>query len=77
MLFVSSICERLSLVALEGSEYATALEAAASSAVVGGGIHDTILAYCALKAEAETIFSWNTRHYAQCGPEVGRRLRTP
>ena len=77
MLFVDSICKRLSLVALDGNEYATALEAAASSGVVGGGICDATLAYCALKSGAETIFSWNTRHYAQCGPEVGRRLRTP
>jgi predicted nucleic acid-binding protein len=77
MLFVDSICERLSLVALEGNEYATALEAAASFGVVGGGVYDAILAYCALKAGAEAIFSWNARHYALCGPEVGRRLRTP
>jgi predicted nucleic acid-binding protein len=77
MLFIGNICERLSLVALNGDEYARALEAAASFGVVGGGIYDAILAHCALKAEAETIFTWNTRHYAQCGPEVGRRLRTP
>jgi predicted nucleic acid-binding protein len=77
MLFVDSICERLTLVALDGNEYAKALETAASFGVVGGGIYDAILAQCALKAEAETIYSWNTRHYAQCGPEITRRLRTP
>ena len=37
----------------------------------------SVLAHCALKAKAETIYSWNGRHYAQCGPEVTRRLRTP
>jgi predicted nucleic acid-binding protein len=47
------------------------------SAFVGGGIYDAMLAHCALKAQAETIYSWNGRHYAQCGPEVTRRLRTP
>lgn len=77
MLFVGSICERLSLVSLDGEEYAKALGAAAALGVVGGGIYDAMLAHCALKAQAETIYSWNARHYAQCGPDVTQRLRTP
>jgi predicted nucleic acid-binding protein len=27
--------------------------------------------------QAKAIYSWNGRHYMQCGPEVTRRLRTP
>lgn len=77
MLFVGNICERLSLVSLDGEEYAKALGASAALGVVGGGIYDAMLAHCALKAEAETIYSWNARHYAQCGPEVTQRLRRP
>jgi predicted nucleic acid-binding protein len=77
MLFIGSICERLSLVALDGDEYAKALQASAALGIVGGGTYDAIQAHCALKAEVETIYSWNSRHYAQCGPEVTRRLQTP
>ena len=77
MLFVGSVCERLSLVSLDGEEYARALGGAAGLGVVGGGIHDAMLAHCALKAHAETIYTWNARHYAQCGPDVTQRLRTP
>jgi predicted nucleic acid-binding protein len=77
MLFVGSLCERLSLVALDGDEYARALGASASLGIVGGGIYDAMLAHCAIKAKAETIYTWNGRHYAQCGPEVTRRLQTP
>jgi predicted nucleic acid-binding protein len=77
MLFVGSIRERLSLVALDGEEYSQALRTAASLGIVGGGIYDALLGHCALKAEAKTIYSWNLRHYAQCGREVTRRLRTP
>jgi predicted nucleic acid-binding protein len=77
MLFIESICERLSLIALDGEEYINALRAAAALGVVGGGIYDAMLAHCAVKAEAETIYSWNSRHYAHCGPEVIRRLQTP
>jgi predicted nucleic acid-binding protein len=77
MLFVGSIRERLSIIALDGDEYADALEAAATRGIVGGNIYDAMLAHCALKAKAQAIYSWNGRHYGQCGQEVIRRLRTP
>ena len=77
MLFIGSIRERLSIIALEEDEYVDALEASAALGVVGGGIYDAMLAHCAIKAQAEAIYTWNGRHYAQCGPEVTRRLRTP
>jgi len=77
LLFVGSIRERLSIVALDGDQYADALEASAKLGIVRGGIYDALLASCALKASAEQIYTWNGRHYGQCGPEVTRRLRTP
>jgi predicted nucleic acid-binding protein len=77
MLFVANIRERLSVVALTGDEYVEALESASERGIVGGTIYDALLAHCALKTGAETIYSWNSQHYAQCGPEVTRRLRTP
>lgn len=77
MLFIGSIRERLLIVALSSDEYADALEAAAAHGIVGSGIYDALLAHCAIKAQAETIYSWNIRHYALCGLEVTQRLRTP
>lgn len=77
MLFIGSIRERLSTIALTTNEYASALQASSDHGAVGGGIYDAILAHCALKAAARTIYSWNTRHYQACGQEVVQRLRTP
>jgi predicted nucleic acid-binding protein len=77
MLFIGSIRERLSIIALDGDEYADALQAAASLGIVGGGIYDAMLAHCATKAKAKTIYTWNARHYALCGPDVVGRLRMP
>jgi predicted nucleic acid-binding protein len=77
MLFVSDIRQRLSLVTLNGDEYADALEACAARGIVGGPVYDAMLAHCALKAKAQTIYTWNERHYALCGPEIISRLRTP
>jgi predicted nucleic acid-binding protein len=77
LLFINSIRERLSVVALTADEYADALQASAALGVVGGGIYDAMLAHCALKAKAHAIYTWNTRHYTLCGREVVGRLRTP
>jgi predicted nucleic acid-binding protein len=77
MLFLGSIRERLSIIALSGDEYADALQASATMGIVGGGIYDAMLAHCAIKAQAEAIYSWNARHYTLCGREVVGLLRTP
>lgn len=77
MLFIGSIRERLSIVALTGNEYADALQASSSLGIVGGGIYDAMLANCALKAKAEIIYTWNSRHYAMCGQAVVALLRAP
>jgi predicted nucleic acid-binding protein len=77
MLFIGSIRDRLSIIALDGDEYADALQASAALGIVGGGIYDAVLAHCAIKAKAETIYTWNARHYTLCGQDIVGRLRTP
>jgi len=77
MLFIGSIRERLSIIALDGDEYADALAVSAARGIVGGAIYDAMLAHCAIKAQAEAIYTWNQRHYEQCGLEVTQRLRRP
>jgi len=77
MLFIGSIRERLSLVALTGEEYADALQASAALGIVGGGIYDAMLAQCAIKAKAKTIYTWNPRHYTLCGQKIAQLLQMP
>ena len=52
-------------------------KSSAAQGIVGGGIYDAMLAHCAIKAKAASIYSWNARHYALCGPNVLSLLRTP
>jgi predicted nucleic acid-binding protein len=77
MLFLNDIQARLSLVALDGEDYFQAINEFAERGVIGGAVYDGILARCALKAEAESIYTWNVRHYRLFGPEVQKKLRTP
>ena len=77
MLFIGSIRDRLSIIALSGEEYADGLQASATMGIVGGGIYDAMLAHCAIKAKAEAIYTWRSRHYTLCGVKVVGLLRTP
>lgn len=77
MLFLSEMCERLTMVALNDEEYFRAIEGAAATGVVGGTIYDALLAHCALKAKAEIIYTWNVKHWGQFGSEAAKRVRTP
>lgn len=77
MLFLEDLTRSLTIVALKAEEYHQAIKSAAAKGVVGGTIYDALLAECALKAEAQVIYSWNVRHFQQFGPEITRRLRTP
>lgn len=77
ILFIETLRERLSVVSLDAEEYWHGLKKYADLGIVGGTIYDAMLGYCALKAKAETIYSWNTGHYQQLGPEIVNRLQTP
>jgi len=77
MLFLGTLRERLTVVALDASEYFVGLERFAALGVAGGTIYDAMMALCALKADAERIYTWNLRHFRQCGPEIANRLATP
>ena len=77
MLLVAEIREWLSIIALDAGEYVRTLEKSAALGISGGSIYDALLAACAIKADAETIYSWNMRHYSMPGPEVAVRLRRP
>jgi hypothetical protein len=77
MLFLENMQERLVLISLDAEEYWRAVMHSAESGIVGGMIYEALLAHCALKARAETIFTWNVEHFRRVGPEVAKRIRTP
>ena len=77
LLFLGNIRDRLTIVTLEAQEYYATMEEAAAAGIVGGTVYDALLARCALKARADTIYTWNLKHFQQFGPEVTKRIRTP
>jgi predicted nucleic acid-binding protein len=77
VLFIKNVQERLTIVSLDPSEYVACIEQAAASGISGGALYDALLARCAAKAKAQTVFTWNVRHYQQLGATLKLRIRTP
>jgi predicted nucleic acid-binding protein len=77
LLFLEEIESRLTVVTLDSREYYSAIRRAAAAGIIGGTLYDALLAHCALKVKAETIYTWNVDHFRRLGGDVARRVRTP
>lgn len=73
---IGEILERVSIVALTADEYVLAIQDAARDGIVGATIYDALLARCAIKAQADVIYTWNLKHFQQFR-EIRSRVRTP
>jgi len=76
-LLFSNIRERFTLVGLDEHEYFQMLETSAVAGLLGGSIYDAILGHCALKADAETIYTWNTKDFLRLSVVIASRVKTP
>ena len=77
LLFLGDVRERLTIITLDEKDYVEVMGTAAASGVVGGGIYDALLARCALKAKAETIYTWNVNISAASARTWLRASRRP
>ena len=77
LLFLGNIRDQLSLVALNEQEYFQMAEPAAAAGLTSGAIYDAILGHCALKADAELIYTWNTNDFLRLPEPISGRVRTP
>jgi predicted nucleic acid-binding protein len=77
LFFLEEIEDRLTVVALERRDFFFTIEQAAVAGIVGGNLYDALLARCAVKARAETIYTWNLEQFRRLGPEVAKRTKTP
>jgi len=77
LLFIGNIRDRFTLVGLDEREYFQTLEASAAAGIAGGTIYDSLLGHCALKAGAETIYTWNTKDFLRLPQPIAGRVKTP
>jgi predicted nucleic acid-binding protein len=77
MLFLADVRERLTIVSLDDQEYFKALKASSGLGIAGGAIYDALLGYCAIKAKAQAIYTWNAKDFTRLGPEIAGRVKAP
>ncbi len=77
VLYLGSLRERLSWIALDGDEYLSAADLAAASGASSGGIYDAIIGQCFLKSRAECLFTWNLKHFQRLGSIIREKVRQP
>ena len=77
LLFLDEVRSRLQVTALDPVEYYESIKSAVAEDIFGGTIYDMVLAQCALKVEAEIIYTWDARDFARLGKEIAKRVRTP
>ena len=78
LLFVDSIRERFSVVALSEKEYFEVIAAAAGRGIGGGKIYDALILRCAKKSKAEAVYTWNLDDFRQLAAgKLAAGLRTP
>jgi predicted nucleic acid-binding protein len=77
LLILDSVEERLEIVSLDAREYRQAIQDAANAGIVGGTIYDALIGWCALKARATRIYTWDVSDFQRLGPEIAGKVRTP
>ena len=74
---LNDVKTRLSLVNLDGAEYLQSAQGLAQLNLGGPLIYDALLLQAACKVNAETIYTWNVRHFQLLAPDLAARIRTP
>lgn len=77
LLILDSVEERLEIVSLDAREYRQAIQDAANAGIVGGTIYDALIGWCALKARATRIYTWDVADFQRLGAEIAEKVRTP
>jgi predicted nucleic acid-binding protein len=77
ILFVQEVRDRLTLVPLDENEYFETLQQAANAGFTSGRVYDALILRCAVKVKAQTIYTWNLKHFQAIAPGLAGRIRTP
>jgi predicted nucleic acid-binding protein len=77
LIFVEDIRKRVTIVPLRERDYFNTLASLAASDAPGGIVYDALLAQCALKINADVLYTLDAADFRRLGVEVAKRVRTP
>jgi predicted nucleic acid-binding protein len=76
-LYLQSMRERLTVIALTDNEYFHVVEGVAALGLSSGAVYDAIIGHCAIKARAKNLFTWNVKHFLRLESAVASRVKAP
>jgi predicted nucleic acid-binding protein len=76
MLFVNEVRSRLTPISLDEKEYVQTIQNCADG-LASGRVYDALLLGCAAKCSAQSILTWNLKHFQSIAPALAARIRTP
>ncbi len=77
LLFIQEVRNFLTVVTLDEEDYISTLTKASTNNTAGGIIYDYLIARCALKAQADVLYTWNVGDFSRLAPEIARIVSTP
>lgn len=77
LLFLGDLRQHLTVIPLDEHEYFQLAEICSDAGLSGGAIYDAIIGQCALKANAEVLYTWNTKDFLRLPAKIAGRVRAP
>ena len=77
LFFVDEVQDRFTLVALDREEYCRTISDAAKRGFTSGRIYDCLLLGCAVKVDADVIYTWNLKHFTAFDPGLRGKITSP
>jgi predicted nucleic acid-binding protein len=77
LLFLGDIRQHLTIISLDELEYFQLAETCSDAGLSGGAIYDAIIGHCALKANVEVLYTWNTKDFLRLPSNIAGRVRIP
>jgi predicted nucleic acid-binding protein len=77
VLYLQSMRERLTVIALTDSEYFHVVEGVTALGLSSGAVYDAITGHCAIKAGAKNLYTWNVKHFLRLESAVASRVKAP
>lgn len=64
-------------VSLTTEDYQAVIQKVVQLNISGGGIYDALIAQAALKANVDSLLTFNARHFVRLGTEIARLVQIP
>ena len=68
---------RFTKISLTNEDYQVAIRRIVRLNIAGGGIYDALIAEAALKANVDSLLTFNARHFIRLGTEVAQLVQIP